>query len=379
MPEFIFATQARFIQIINTANSIAKAGHVVRLICGKQMGQRASDIFRYYDLSPHPDLKMVFLPIMRRNIPFFPFSFGMLFKVTLFFYLLLNAGRGVIFVRHPKLAASLIRVRGLVNMPVIFEAHEIFHLTTERVNKQRSLQQMESYIYHHVDGVITISNLLREELLQVFQLKDKPIITIPNAVKGELVDNTTDADNIAREGLLYAGGLYPWKGVDTLIKAMVFIPDEVLTIVGGGSRLDELKQLAAEIGVSDRINFTGYVEQIQVIKYMSCARIAIIPNILHKPSIHSSPLKMFEFMAMGLPIVASNIPGITDVLTDRVNVLLFEPGNVRQLASSVKSLLDDPLYANEIANNAKTLASDYTYDKRSRQIMDFITNVVAHG
>ncbi|KJU84437.1 group 1 glycosyl transferase, partial [Candidatus Magnetobacterium bavaricum] len=218
VPEFICATQARFIQIVNTANSIAKAGHVVRLLCGKQMGQHGDDIFRYYDIHPHSNLDMVFLPMMRRNIPLLPFSFGMLFKFTLFFYLLLRAGSGVIFVRHPKLAAFLSGIKHLIRMPVIFEAHEIFHLTTEKPNKQHRLKQMESYIYSNVDGVITISNLLREELLQVFELQGKPIVTIPNAVKSELLYDVSDTDATVKEGLLYAGGLYPWKGVDTLIR-----------------------------------------------------------------------------------------------------------------------------------------------------------------
>ncbi|MBF0606471.1 MAG: glycosyltransferase family 4 protein [Candidatus Magnetobacterium sp. LHC-1] len=381
VPEFICATQARFIQIMNTANSIARAGHVVKLLCGRQLGQHAEDIFRYYDLHPHPNIELVFLPIVRRNISWLPFSFGMLFKFTLFFYLLLRAGSGVIFVRHPKLAAFLLRIKSLVRMPVVFEAHEIFHRTTERPKKQHRLKKTESYIYGNADGVITISNLLREELLLLFQLHDKPIVTIPNAVRSEIL-NTADAvgaGTAVKDGLLYAGGLYPWKGVDVLIKAMAFIPGEVLTIVGGGDRLDELKQLAADIGVAGRIVFTGYVEQSQLVGYLSRARIAIIPNILHKPSVHSSPLKMFEFMALGLPIVASNIPGITDVLTDKVNVLLFEPGNVMQLATSVRHLIDNPAYAAEIATNAKTLAGDYTYDKRATQIMDFITSVVERG
>ncbi|MBF0338177.1 MAG: glycosyltransferase family 4 protein [Nitrospirae bacterium] len=383
VPEFICATQARFIQIMNTANSIAKAGHVVKLLCGRQLGQHANDIFSYYDMHPHPNLDMVFLPVMRRNISWLPFSFGMLFKVTLFFYLLVRAGSGVIFVRHPKLAAFLLRIKSLVRLPVIFEAHEIFHLTTERPKKQHRLKKTESYIYANADGVITISNLLREELLLLFHLHGKPIVTIPNAVKSELLNTAAavavGADAVAREGLLYAGGLYPWKGVDVLIKAMAFIPGEVLTIVGGGDRLDELKQLAADIGVAGRIVFTGYVEQSQLAGYLSRARIAIIPNILHKPSIHSSPLKMFEFMALGLPIVASNIPGITDVLTDKVNVLLFEPGNVMQLATSVRHLIDNPAYAAEIAAKSKALAGDYTYDKRATQIMDFIASIVERG
>ncbi|MBF0344425.1 MAG: glycosyltransferase family 4 protein [Nitrospirae bacterium] len=375
VPEFICATQARFVQIINTANAIAKSGHTVKLICGKQIGQQISDIFRYYDLNPHPGLDMIFLPIIRRNAPFLPFSFGMIFKLTLLFYLLLNIGKGVIFVRHPKLAAFLIKIRRIVKMPVIFEAHEIFHLTTERLKKQRRLKDIESYIYNNVDGVITISNILREEILEVFEFTDKPITTIPNAVKGELLNNSLN-DSITRSGLIYAGGLYHWKGVDTLIKAMEFIPDERLTIVGGGARLGELKLLAASLGISDRVIFTGFVEQNQLTDFLAAAKISVIPNILHKPSIHSSPLKMFEFMALGLPIVASNIPGITDILTDKVNVLLFEPGNVEQLASSIRYLLDNPHYATQIARHARTLAEGYTYDKRARQITDFIISVI---
>ncbi|MBF0564719.1 MAG: glycosyltransferase family 4 protein [Nitrospirae bacterium] len=371
VPEFMFSPQARFIQIINTANSIAKTGSRVKLISGKQHGVDKKGIFDYFDVIPQDNLEMVFLPILRRNSHFWPPSIGMVFNVSLLAYLIAHRGEGVVFVRHPKLAACLARWQKYFKMPIIFESHEIFHLTTEKPEKKKKFKDMESFVYDSVDGIITISSQLREELGQIFHVNGKPIVIIPNALRSELIRSEAIPEQRG-EYVFYAGGLYPWKGVGTLIHAMEHLPGEKLLIVGGGDNLKELTDLAKKLGLNGRVSFTGSVSQKQVMGYMGSAKIAVIPNVLNKPSTHSSPLKMFEFMAKGLPIVASNIPGISDVLTDGVNVMLFEPGDVRALASAIKYLVENPATAAALGENARRLAQNYTYEKRAERIISFI-------
>ncbi len=371
--------QARFIQIINTAHALASAGANVKLITGRTHGTDEDTLLNHYGLSRHPNLEFVFLPMIRKDKGRgTPFSIGMVFSVALIVYLIgRKQENSVIFVRHLKTAQHLIRLKRLHQIPIVFEAHEIFHLTTEKITKQRRLSRQERHVYTAASALITITERLRTDLVDMFSLQTAhsitiPAITIPDAVRGDMFESALPYEQ--RRYIFYAGGLYRWKGVDLLIEAMRYLPDETLVIAGGGQRLDELRELAARMGVAARINFTGQLSHSDVINFMRHAKAAVIPNLTESVSIYSSPLKMFEYMALNCPIAAANIPGIAEILTDGIDAVFFTPGDVQSLAAAIKSLTDNPDLAKGLAVAGQVLAKGLTYEKRAERIIDFIGN-----
>ena len=175
------------------------------------------------------------------------------------------------------------------------------------------------------------------------------------------------------KNIIYIGQLYPWKGVDILIKALREIPDAVLTIVGGLSYekdIYRLKKLAEETGMKSRVQFKGFVSHKYIRQYLMTADVGVIPltdNVMSR--YFTSPLKMFEYMSVGLPIAASDLPTIREVLTDHENAVLIKPGDSEDLARGIKKLLYDKELANKLAKKAYEDVGQYSWGMRAEKII----------
>ncbi|MBF0555469.1 MAG: glycosyltransferase family 4 protein [Nitrospirae bacterium] len=385
VPESMWGVRARFIQIINTAHALAKAGAAVKLITGRpgqpsQLGGLTQEdaLLSHYGLSRHPNLEIVFLPMIRKAEGRWavPFSIGMVFNAALLWYLFRqNKKDSVIFVRHLKTAQFLLRLRRLHRIPLVFEAHEIFHLTTEKTRKRQRMNRQERNVYTAAGAIIAITGRLRADIVTMFSLEGIPSITIPDAVRGDIFEIALPYEQSRRRYIFYAGGFYRWKGIDLLIEAMGRLPGETLVVAGGGpglKRLNELRELAASMGLAGRVNFVGQLSHTDVLKYMREAKIAVVPNLAESVSLYSSPLKMFEYMALNCPIAASDIPGVREILTGGKDAVFFTPGDVQSLVAALRTLIDNPEAAGKIAAAGQELAKNFTYEKRAERIIDFL-------
>jgi glycosyltransferase involved in cell wall biosynthesis len=254
---------------------------------------------------------------------------------------------------------------------VVFEAHEIFHKTTERPGKAAALKAMEAYVYREADAVIAITAALAAEIAELFGRKAEKVI--PDGVGSEFL-------KVRRRGkgsvLLYTGQFYPWKGVEVFVRSLSDLPDERAVVVGGsGEALERLKRLAEELGVAGRVEFPGTVPHAGIREYLEEARVAVLPNLAGGVSRFTSPLKLFEYMAAGVPIVASDLPALREVLRDRENAVLVPPGDPEALAAGIRSLLADEALAARIAARAREEAAEYTWDRRAGKIREVLENL----
>ncbi|KJR40859.1 group 1 glycosyl transferase [Candidatus Magnetoovum chiemensis] len=377
VPEILLEHQARFIQIVNTAHALAYEGWNVKLITGRSKHITGETILRSFNLKYSPNLQFIFLPILRNNIKYLPVSSNAVFELSLLHFLWRSReDKGVVFVRHPKLAKFIIMFKFLFKMPVLFEAHEIFHYNCTGYFKRLAAKNTQRYISQRADGLIATNEHLRKEIIEAFSIRQIPVVTISNAVRRDIIEDVPQSSFERGKYIFYCGGLYTWKGVDTAIEAMRYLPQEKLMIVGSGSRLLELKALAKALNVKSRVIFTGRVSQKRVISYLMSAKVALIPNLPQAESLYSSPLKMFEYMAAGVPIVASRLSPILDVLKEGESVLCFKPGDSLNLADTIKRLIDDKTTAKKFSMRTKQLAAHYTYNKRAELITTFIKGYI---
>lgn len=145
------------------------------------------------------------------------------------------------------------------------------------------------------------------------------------------------------------------NGVDTLIGALTYLPDTItLTIAGSGEEEVSLKKLAAELLVSNRVQFLGSVSQTE------------IPELLHRSAVFCRPsrseglgIAFLEAMAAGVPVVATSVGGIPDFLKDGETGLVVVVDDPKDIAEKIKKIFGDPLLANKLSRNGRALVEEH--------------------
>jgi len=143
-----------------------------------------------------------------------------------------------------------------------------------------------------------------------------------------------------RDGpFLFVGRLVPYKGVDVLLRAMTMDTKTELVVVGDGPLLGELSELTRELGLSDRVNFTGPLNQEGIAAHLAAARGLVLPSVDESEAFG---LVQLEAMAAAVPVIASDLPtGVPEVGIDGETGILVHPGDHHSLANALQTLQED--------------------------------------
>lgn len=284
-----------------------------------------------------------------------------------------------VLVRNLKMAEHLLR--RMPEASLFFETHEMFaqsyreeHPAPSFVERRKlsGLSAREGFVYRHAKGLIALTPLLIEDIRKEYGV-DTPAVVAPDGVDLEQARPPTQQIKNDVPVLLYLGSLHPWKGVDTLIRAMLHVAHPaVLYIVGGNDRrIAELRALALELGVDSRVIFVGPVEPGRRFEWIHKADICLLP--LTNTSIgsrYTSPLKLFEYMAAGKPIIVSDLPSMRAILSPDRDALLVQELGASGFASAITRLLTEPTLRQQLGAAARELASSFTWKTRAYKILE---------
>jgi|GEM_PF-5753149 len=216
--------------------------------------------------------------------------------------------------------------------------------------------------------------------VKTLQYKKSNIIVSPDGVNIDQVNKAIPKDLYTSIGIsnmnpvaLYSGSLQKWKGVDTILGAAELAPDINFVIVGG--KEDEIAFLKKTS--PKNIFFTGYVKSEEVFSYTKSANILLLPNkkTLEVSVFYTSPLKLFEYMATGKPIVFSNLPAMREILQDGINGFAFESEDNIDLVKVIREVLKDTQVAKKIASRSLEQSRDYSWDNRVKSIISKVNQI----
>jgi glycosyltransferase involved in cell wall biosynthesis len=378
--------RANGIQSMETCHALADRGHGVTLVVRPDTETPARDPFAFYGLPRSANLHIEVVPVtgppMARRAGYLTFAIGRSIGTT---------RQDVVLTRDLSLASLVMGLPRTLRAPVVYEAHTIAAEAAQArpdlltgapaasPSKLKRLDAREARVWRGADGYVTITDGLRRELERRFGPRSR-VAVIPDGVRAALHADTTERADDRPFTIGYAGHLYPWKGVDLIVEAVAALPETRALIVGGHDKepdLARVKAFATQLDCASRITFTGLVPPAQVATHLRAADVLVLPNPRSAISnAHTSPLKLFEYMAAGRPIVASDLPSIGEVLSDGTNALLVEPGNPQALVAGIRRIMDDPELAARLAAQAAADVRDYTWARRAERLETLLTTLI---
>jgi glycosyltransferase involved in cell wall biosynthesis len=218
---------------------------------------------------------------------------------------------------------------------------------------------------HTADCIICVSDQLKKHLISNWDVPSERIITFPNAVDTERFRPYTETRIETRASLdldnnpliIFVGNFYEWHDVTTLLdsfaQVLVTYPEARLILVGDGEQRAKMEQHVDVLGIRQAVQFTGFVSHTEIPHLMSTADIAVAPYPRLDHELWLSPLKLYEYMASGTVVVASEGGQIMDVIENGRNGLLVPPEDPLALADALKKLIDDPVLRSQLGKQAR--------------------------
>lgn len=224
---------------------------------------------------------------------------------------------------------------------------------------------LEILILKKFRKIICVSQAFADILTSIYKVKACNISIIPAGVDVEHFSPKTKLrSNANLENIIHLGTvrrLVPRMGLEILIASMPELPDCKLSIAGVGPIQNELKMLVKDLGLSERVTFTGYIEEIDLPNFYRSLDLCVIPSI----ALEGFCITALEAMACGIPVIATNINGLKESVGRCDPKLLFDPNSISSLVSQIQlarnTFIGDSL-------KFRNYAVNYSWDKIAIQI-----------
>jgi glycosyltransferase involved in cell wall biosynthesis len=368
--------KAHGVQIMHTCEALARSGARVELVIPHRRTDIKVDPFEYYSVEPVFSIRKVFVPDLIWAGPIGFVLHEWLFVQRVKNYLKQFNSPQIVYVRGEmfflKFASLATRHR------MFFESH------IKPKNFEKDLPQ-----YLKTAGIVVVTKYYKREL-ESAGFADR-VLWAPDGVDLRLFAAIGNKDTARQEFQLpldktivgYVGKLTTMeqdKGVDHLLQAFFEVwqrnKNAYLLIVGATDHEQpEVSRQLIELGIpSESFKVVGHVPHAKALNYMRVVDVLIMnyPDSAHYAH-YMSPLKLFEYMASGVPIISTDLPSVRDVLHEK-NALLVPPGEPGALATAIDTVFSDPQMASALAQQARIDVTQYSWEARARSIFAFIRN-----
>lgn len=264
-------------------------------------------------------------------------------------------------------------------IPLIYTVHDAppyscrYDSLKETVIRHMVFQCIDSGAWRNADHLITVSENLKGEILKK-QIPEEKISVIYNGVDSQFLgeDSYRTSSNalqnkygLANHYCLYVGRLAPRKGLDYLLHALKKTTNIQCVIVGDGPQREYLLSLRENLGLRERVIFTGYVPKKDLRHLYATADFFVLPSLAE-----GLPLVILEALASGTPVIASNVAGNSEIVLEGYNGLMVPPRDVEALSKSMRMLTNDVGLREKMSENAKrTVGERFSWKNVAKEVL----------
>lgn len=218
----------------------------------------------------------------------------------------------------------------------------------------RTARAAEHFVWRAADCVFAVTGDLKRRVVAAGVPEARVALTPNGVVLERFPPRLEDSDAAGRHPVVlgFIGFVRAWHRLESVVRGMAdAAPDVTLVIAGEGPARDDLERLANDLGCAERVKFTGLVSRDDVPRILQSFDIALQPYALP----YASPLKLFEYMAAGLAIIAPDQPNIREIVVHEESALLFDPAQDGAMWQAILRLIADSALRARLGRNARDM------------------------
>lgn len=264
---------------------------------------------------------------------------------------------------------SAIELKSYNKFPVVCSVHSTEHDRAGMIVREKTYSlELEERGLKACDRVITVSNYMKNQLINLFSVPEGKISVIPNGI----VPDSFSAGGNGKD-VLFMGRLTEQKGVEYLLYALKdYGFDGRIVVLGDGHLKNSLENFSKNLGLSNVV-FPGFVRDDEVIRdYLSCAGVMVMPSMREPFGIVA-----LEAACAGVPLVLSRTAGVSEFFTHGKDALLVDPTNPAELVEAVRRL-DDDAFRDKLVSNARELVNSdvFNWDRIAEKTVSIYSGLI---
>lgn len=366
----IASKDGQYVHVEEIIRSFRKLGHEVIIVAPGDTDSRA-----FGESSRSVDW-------LRASIP------GFLLELVEFAYCLLDAVKlaaavrrhrpDFIYERYNLFLVSGIWVKRVFRVPLLLEVNApLFaeRCANQGIHLRRLARWSERFVWRGADHVFPVTRVLADRMVEA-GVSETRLSVVHNGVSEAFLNATAQNELIDEQyglqGKLvigFTGFVRSWHGLDRVLEVLADHPDENwhLLLVGDGPDRERLERIAGELGVRERFTVTGVVSRDELIPYVQRFDIAVQPDVVP----YASPLKLFEYLALGKAILAPDSANIREILVDGESAVLFDDGDRDAFKLGLIALAADEELREALSRRASRLIDDrgFLWESNARCIV----------
>ena len=268
----------------------------------------------------------------------------------------------------PKAAVEAAKELQITSIVKVDDA--IYEKTTGIKSIQRRVEKMiNSKTLRTASKVLVSNNDTAKVIINEYGVIPEKISIVPNGVELSLFNSSKQKNP---KKVVFAGAMYYHRGLDVLLEAIPKIirkiPDAKFILLGNGNELKKLKEIVLEKNLENSVEFKGWIEREKIPENISDASIGIGPLRLTDVTSRALPIKVLEYMAVSLPIIAQKGTLPDDVLVNEKNGYFVD--GAEDLAEKISSLLNEPDKINQMGNQSRLMVQNFSWDHIIKNVLE---------